>query len=931
MRLNSNVGLAVALSAVIFVLDWFIPLGMAVGILYLLVIILVRREKPTTVVFFTVFAVFLTLLNLLIFAGPETSYLVYLNRSISVGVITLTGFFTIYRNRMEYRSGKMLNEPEVNRAYSRGIIDSVAAHIAVLNKEGNIVVVNEAWLKFAGKSSLNDLTGVDLGINYFEVCRNSAENGDETARSVLRGMKSVQGGEAESFETEYPCHSKDQKRWFYLKVSKHKDLEDHLVVVHEDISSRIIAENSLQEREQNWRQMLQNLPGYVYRCKNEENWPLTFVSEGFQKITAYDPDEISLDHEFSIGDLIEPEYREMIWNQVQKSLKDRKAFKLEYPITAKTGEQKWVWERGMGVFDDKGKLLYIEGFVSDITERKKSEEFIRRKLSMEKLHVRISEAAVGDADIPELLNFILKDLGKTMSASRVYIFEHNHSDKTMDNTYEWCDEGIIPQIDNLKDLPTEAFPGWVNKLREGKIVNIPNIEDLPDPTLKDHFRSQEILSLLVVPLFLKGEYFGFVGFDECRSHRQWDNEDIDILKSISLTITNLLERRQTEESLKEERARLDNIIKSTNLGTWEWNLQTDEVIYNHRWAEMVGYSLEELEVNSIYTWRELLHPDDLKLSDQILHDHIEGKTPFYECETRLRHKNGHWVWVLDKGKVVSYNEDGKPEWIYGTHTDITSTKLTEEQIRAKNIELEKRNTELDRFVYSTSHDLRSPLASLLGLISIAKSNTPHVNGDQKAIFKMMKKSVKRLDGFIGDILDYSRNNRQDVECESIDFEKLMQEQIEGLEHLNDLVQHKFVVSIDQNGAFFSDNRRIKVILNNLISNAVKYLDPQKPKPEVKIDINTKADKAIICIEDNGIGIKKEHQEKVFDMFYRATSFSSGSGLGLYITRESVGKLNGKINFTSKVGIGTRFVVELPDLKSVKKNETSLKRVAGGRQ
>ncbi len=240
--------------------------------------------------------------------------------------------------------------------------------------------------------------------------------------------------------------------------------------------------------------------------------------------------------------------------------------------------------------------------------------------------------------------------------------------------------------------------------------------------------------------------------------------------------------------------------------------------------------------------------------------------------------------------------------------------MVEQEIKKQNLELEKRNTELDRFVYSTSHDLRAPLASLLGLITIAESNSSEEDYEQLEILKMMEKSVRRLDGFIGDILDYSRNLRQDVERELIDFEEMVQEQVEGLEHLNDLVDHKVNVSVKCSGDFYSDKRRISVILNNLISNAVKYLDPEKDKSVVNIDIQSDDQIAKIIIEDNGIGIKEEHHEKIFDMFYRATAVSDGSGIGLYITKESVEKLGGSLSMESTPGEGTRFLVKLPNLK-----------------
>lgn len=132
-----------------------------------------------------------------------------------------------------------------------------------------------------------------------------------------------------------------------------------------------------------------------------------------------------------------------------------------------------------------------------------------------------------------------------------------------------------------------------------------------------------------------------------------------------------------ETQLRERIQRYEYIINGTNIATWEWNVKTGETIYNERWAEILGYTLKELEPISIETWMKFVHPDDLKTSIKLLEDHFDNKTPFYENETRLRHKDGQWVWVLDKGKVFSWTDNGKPLWMMGSHQDITERKNNE--------------------------------------------------------------------------------------------------------------------------------------------------------------------------------------------------------------------------------------------------------------
>jgi len=145
--------------------------------------------------------------------------------------------------------------------------------------------------------------------------------------------------------------------------------------------------------------------------------------------------------------------------------------------------------------------------------------------------------------------------------------------------------------------------------------------------------------------------------------------------------SDITERKAAEQKLREERQRLTSIIQGTNVGTWEWNVQTGETVFNGRWAEMLGYTMEELGVTRIETWRALVNPEDRPGSDRLLERHFAGELSHYECQIRARHKAGHWVWVLAQGQVVTWTPDGQPLRMFGTHTDITNAKRIEEELQ----------------------------------------------------------------------------------------------------------------------------------------------------------------------------------------------------------------------------------------------------------
>jgi len=154
-------------------------------------------------------------------------------------------------------------------------------------------------------------------------------------------------------------------------------------------------------------------------------------------------------------------------------------------------------------------------------------------------------------------------------------------------------------------------------------------------------------------------------------------------------VRDISERKRAEQTQERLVSRLRNIIEATLVGTWEWNVQTGETILNEHWAEILGYSLQELQPLTINTWLDLAHPADQDRSNQLLQAHFAGESPYYECEARMRHKDGHWVWILDRGKVTHWTSDGKPLWMFGTHQDITKRKRVEEELHASEARLRR--------------------------------------------------------------------------------------------------------------------------------------------------------------------------------------------------------------------------------------------------
>ncbi|MBL7861687.1 MAG: MASE1 domain-containing protein [Cyclobacteriaceae bacterium] len=242
--------------------------------------------------------------------------------------------------------------------------------------------------------------------------------------------------------------------------------------------------------------------------------------------------------------------------------------------------------------------------------------------------------------------------------------------------------------------------------------------------------------------------------------------------------------------------------------------------------------------------------------------------------------------------------------------EIETRKNTEGKLIQTNQELSKRNTELDNFVYSVSHDLRAPIASVLGLINLARKDK--VPAMKDVYLEKIYHSALQQDNFIREILDQSRNSRLEVKKDEIQFESLIDETFNQLKFATATgTAVEKIVIVKQPQTFYSDRWRLKVILNNIISNAIRYRNGHDPVIKVNVVINDH--KAVVEIEDNGRGIPKEHLHKVCQMFYRATDDGAGSGLGLYIVKETMDKLHGMIDIESEVGKGTKVKLEIPEL------------------
>lgn len=378
------------------------------------------------------------------------------------------------------------------------------------------------------------------------------------------------------------------------------------------------------------------------------------------------------------------------------------------------------------------------------------------------------------------------------------------------------------------------------------------------------------------------------------------------LVSYSVDITNSV-ALQAETRRQEQRLR--NVIEATAAGTWEWNVATGEVRINERWAAILGYTRAELEPVTFDTWQRFAHPDDIEPTLAAIEENLSRISQHYLRDCRMRHRDGHWVWILSRGNITEFDANGAPAKVAGIILDISDQKVAEETILATNEALKQSNIELERFAYVASHDLQEPLRMVASFTQLLQKRY----GDQldetgREYIEFAFEGAHRMQQLIRDLLSYSRLGRQDIDESAVDLAALMARVTQTLQ-----------LAIDDSGARVDcgdlpvvrgDAGHLHRLLQNLVGNAIKYRGSEVPR--IAVYAETRDGETVFCVRDNGIGIDIEQSDRVFEIFQRLHSRGDypGTGIGLSVCKRIVERHGGRIWFEPAPDGGTVFCFTL---------------------
>jgi PAS domain S-box-containing protein len=375
---------------------------------------------------------------------------------------------------------------------------------------------------------------------------------------------------------------------------------------------------------------------------------------------------------------------------------------------------------------------------------------------------------------------------------------------------------------------------------------------------------------------------------------------------VQVIFRDITEKKLTEARIKKNETLFTQLFQNVPLAVVMLDDNGKVFQVNRGFEQMFGYDRSELRGHNL---NDFIVPDELR-NEGIDLNNLITSNQVVSIETIRRHRSGVFVNVILCGVPVML--DNQTIGIYGVYVDITDRKRVEEELKI-------RNAELDNFVYKVSHDLRAPLSSVLGLVNLAR--LPGNTDNPLDYIDIIGEKVQALDHFIGDVLSHSKNLKMEVNIGKVDLRHIIDQTFTELSYLEGAQETKRCIKIDGID-FFSDHWRVSEIFRNLISNAIKYRQLYIDSAEINIRIHVDHLRADISFSDNGIGIDDSSLARIFEMFYRATEQSDGSGIGLYIVKNAVEKLGGQINVASKIGHGTRFNILLPNRINSIINRTS---------
>jgi len=670
----------------------------------------------------------------------------------------------------------------------------------------------------------------------------------------------------------------------------------------------------LEESQRVLTTLMANLPGMAYRCRNDKEWTMEFVSEGSLILTGYEPSDLIGNKKVSYAELVHPDDKQAVWDQVQAGLNKREPFQLEYRISTNQGDEKWVWEQGRGIFSAEGELLSLEGFITDITERKLAEERLIHLNAVLRAIRNVNQLITKERNREKLLKDICGALTESRGYPCVWVVVMEESGKTV----EAAEAGVGDEYPALLErLKSEESVGCVKKVLDQPeplaVTALPSDDCLDCPLIGKY----EKTGVLTVRMEYGARVHGVLAAYAPEAFVQ-DREEQSLLKEVANDVALALDRMEQEKALAKSEEKYRDILESVN-DLIQSVAPDGTILYvNRGWRETLGYSEEDVAKLSLF---DVIHPDSMAHCQEMFKRVLSGET-VTGAEAIFVAKDGRQVIV--EGNASCKFVNGEPVATGGIFRDVTQRKAAEEaerKLEAEKLvveELRKLDGMKDEFVSIITHELRTPMTPIKSSVEMFLDGTlGEVTEQQKKYLDMMKRNIDRLSQFTTEVLSLSRlqAGRYAVNPEMLSVGKVADS---AVELLKDKAQGKgstIELDIDAGLQAYADANALAQVLTNLVNNAIVHAGDG-----VKIILSgakLDGDFVEVSVADNGQGIPEEALLHLFDRFYQADRKKApgyqGTGIGLSLCKGLIEAMDGEISVESKEGEGTIFRFTLPAL------------------
>ncbi|PSB47971.1 hybrid sensor histidine kinase/response regulator [Cyanosarcina cf. burmensis CCALA 770] len=583
--------------------------------------------------------------------------------------------------------------------------------------------------------------------------------------------------------------------------------------------------------------------------------------------------------------------------------------------------------------DRSGEPVYYVGIGRDVTERLQAESTLKERDRLLAAVATANNHLLTTTDFSAAIDLALETLGQACNVDRVYVFENHLHPSTgellMSQRFEWTSSTVIAQIDNpeLQSLSYQTCsPVWYDNLVAGKPIG-GLVKNLPAHE-REVLDRQQIISILVVPIFLEGQFWGFVGFDDCHRERQWTETERAILSAAAGSIGGAIARQQTKVALQESELQFRAIFEHSSIGIGLSDLKGGQIDSNPALCHILGYSREELLKMS---FTDYTHPDDIAADVKLFYELVMGQRDRYEIEKRYTRKDGCQVWCRLNHSLVR-DSANRPQFVIALVEDITIHKQIENHLRDSKEAAEAGSRAKSEFLAIMSHELRTPLNGVLGLSQLLGQELfGSLNAKQKEYVSCIHSSGEHLLALINDVLDLCKveAGREELTLVRLNVRDLCTYCLSVVRDRAVAKQLQLLSEIDpQIDSCIADERRVKQMLLNLLANAIKFT----PKGQVSLRVEQVNQGIAFKVADTGIGIERSQLNLLFQPFKQLDSRLNrqyeGTGLGLSLTRKLARLHGGDVTVRSTVGKGSEFTLWLPnaylnDLRQEPAKERSL--------